>query len=503
MTVPAVRRVAALGRLEWRLELRAQIPTVAAVVCVMWTIVLTVVPPSVAGRLGAGILVVDTATFGGYFIPVLFLGERADGALAALLVSPLRFGEYLGTRLAVLTGLSLAAAVPVGLSATRLHPHQPVLALLGVGLVAALTLLLAFALVQPYRTLVGYLTTAPVVIVPLLAAPLAHIAGVTSLPVLYALPTTGGADLIASGLTGRALPPAAGAVAAGYLLAWTAVAYVLARRRFNRYTVRAPATARLTWQGRPPRRIRWQGGWVLTFARADLRTARLDLLPAFLIVVPVVLATAIRFGYPWLAHLVRDQTGFDLAPYVPLLLTVTVVMHVPLIMGMVGALLMFDDMTERRLQLLRVTPVTLERYLGYRMAFTGMLALVGLMATVPISGLAPGALPMLLPAITLGAAQAPLIMLTAAAFAGDRTQGAGLLKVLSGLVLVPVVAPWWLPGPLRWLALLTPPGAVAYVQWAAHSATDVVIGCCAGAVTGFAAAAGLRRRIVRRYTEGN
>lgn len=503
MTAPALRRVAALGRLEWRLELRAQIPTVAAVICVMWTAALVVVPASVAGRLGTAILILDTATFGGFFIPALFLGERADGALAALLVSPLRFVEYLGVRLAVLTGLSLAAAVPVGLSATRLRPHQPGLALLGVGLVAVLVLLLAFTLVQTHRTLIGYLTTAPLMIAPLLVAPLAHIATVADHPVLYALPTTGGADLIAAGLTGRALSPAAGAAAAGYLLAWIAVTYALARRRFHRHALQAPATTRLLRPGRPVRRTRWRGGWVLTFARADLRTARLDLLPAFLTVVPVVLATAIRFGYPWLADLARERIGFDVAPYVPLLLTVAVVMHVPFIMGMVGALLMFDDMAERRLQLLRVTPVTLERYLGYRMAFTGLLALAGLMLAVPICGLVPDALPTLLPAIALGAAQAPLIMLTAAAFAGDRTQGVGLLKVLSGLVMLLAVVPWWLPGPLRWLALLTPPGAVTHVQWAAHSAIDVVIGCCAGAVTGFTAAVWLRRRIVRRYTEGS
>ncbi|BCB74905.1 hypothetical protein Pflav_013150 [Phytohabitans flavus] len=405
-------------------------------------------------------------------------------------------------RLAVLTGLSLAAAVPVGLSAARLRPHQPGLALLGVGLVAVLTLLLAFALVQPHRTLVGYLTTAPAVIAPLLAAPLAHLAGVVDHPVLYALPTTGAADLIDAGLTGRPLSPAAGAAATGYLLVWIASAYALARRRFHRHAVQAPAAARTSRPGRPRGRARWRGGWVLTFARADVRTAGLDLLPAFLTVVPVALATAIRFGYPWLAELVRDRTGFGLDPYLPLLLTVAVVIHVPLIMGMVGALLMFDDMTERRLQLLRVTPVTLERYLGYRIAFTGLLALAGLVVAVPVCGLAPDALPALLPAIVLGAAQAPLIMLTATAFAGDRTQGVGLLKVLSGLVLLLAIVPWWLPGPLRWLGLLTPPGAVTYVQWAAHSAVDVVIGCCAGAATALASAVALRRRIVRRYTEG-
>lgn len=500
MTAPAVRRWAALGRLEWRLELHAQIPTVAAVLCAVWTVALMVAPASAAGRLGTGVLVLDTGTFGGFFVPALFLSERTDGALAALLVSPLRFREYLGARLAVLTGLSLAAAVPVLLSATRLHPYQPVLALLGVALVAALTLLLAFTLVQPHRTLVGYLTTAPMVIAPLLAAPLAHIAGVGDYRVLYALPTTGAADLIASGLTSRPLSPGAASAAVGYLLVWIAVTYALAQRRFQRYAVQAPVSARPSRPGHPGQPVRWRrSGWVPTFARTDMRAAWLDLLPAFLIVVPVVLAVSIRFGYPWLAHLLLQRAGFDIAPYLPLLLTITVVIHVPLMMGMLSALMMFDDIAERRLQLLQVTPVTLERYLGYRIAFTGLLALVGLMVAVPLSGLTPDAMPTLLPTIVLGAAQAPLIML-AAAFANDRAQGVGLLKILSGVVLLLAVAPWWLPHPLRWLALLTPPSAVSLVQWSARSVMDVVIGSCAGAVTSILTAVALRRRFIRRYT---
>src|SRR5262245_56991615 len=112
-------RIAAAARLELRVELRYQIVTVAAALCTAWTLLLLLVPQPVARELGPPILLLDTATFGAFFIAALHLLERGEGALAALVTSPLRSGEYLGVKLATLTGLSLAAAAPIALAAGR------------------------------------------------------------------------------------------------------------------------------------------------------------------------------------------------------------------------------------------------------------------------------------------------------------------------------------------------------------------------------------------------
>jgi hypothetical protein len=120
------------------------------------------------------ILTIDTATFGSFFIAALVLFERGEGALAALTVSPLRFGEYLGAKIASLTGLSVASAVPIALAA-GLNLGT---ALLGVGLLSVLFLVLCFALVVRQPSLTAFLTVAPLPLAPLIAAPLVHLTGV-------------------------------------------------------------------------------------------------------------------------------------------------------------------------------------------------------------------------------------------------------------------------------------------------------------------------------------
>jgi fluoroquinolone transport system permease protein len=501
-TGASVRRLAAWLRLEARVEVRYRIAAVAALTCAGWTALLLLVPDPAAGRLGTGVLVLDTATFGAFFIPALYLYERSEGALLTLLTSPLRFGEYLGARIATLTGLSLAAAAPIAVVAARGRPPGPALLLLGVVLVSVLALLLAFILVLPHRTLTGYLTRAPLVIAPLLAAPLVHVSGIVDHPALYVFPTTGGADLIGLVPDGRRLPAPA---AAGYLLVWIVGLALVARWRFDR-VVRSPAGARPAPDDGPTRTIRWRrrGGWLVTFARVDLRSLRMESLLALLLAVPILLATALRLGYPYLGDYAREHAGLDLAAYASPVLAGAVLLHLPVIFGMVGALLVLDDIDERRLLLFRVTPVTLERYLWYRMGLVGLASLFGLLCAVPLSGLARPGTTDLLPAIVLAAAQAPLIMLTAAAFADGKVQGIGLLKVLSGVVLVVAVAPWWLPRPVQILLLVTPPAAVTEVQRAAEARdlARLLAGAAAGVVTAVVAGAVLRRRVVRRHASG-
>jgi hypothetical protein len=62
------------------------------------------------------------------------------------------------------------------------------------------------------------------------------------------------------------------------------------------------------------------------------------------------------------------------------------VLHVPLIIGMVGALLVLDDIDDRTVLVLRVSPVTVPRYLAYRVTSVAAVALLMLTVTVPVSG---------------------------------------------------------------------------------------------------------------------
>jgi fluoroquinolone transport system permease protein len=398
----------------------------------VWTLVLLVMPASLARGAGPVILIIDTATFGSFFIAALVLFERGEGALAALTVSPLRFCEYLGAKIAILTGLSVLSAVPIALAARM----NLVMALLGVALLAVLFLLLCVALVVRQPSLTAFLTIAPLLLAPLIAAPLAHLTSIVDHPLLFLVPTTGVAEVIRSGLDPASL---------GYPLLAIAAATWLAGRRFTHAAagIVRPRPARA-------RHHRWRPrGWRLALMDIDRRTTVRSALLTIVLAGPIVLAIALRLGYPPLAAYLHTRFGVDLPSYEPVLLASLVVLHVPLIIGMVGALLILDDIDDRTVMILRVSPVTVPRYLTHRATAVAAVALLMLTITVPVSGLAPS-LPNVLPALVLAAAQAPLITLATAAVAGNKVEGLAWLKILGLLPTGIAPAMWWLPELAHW-----------------------------------------------------
>jgi fluoroquinolone transport system permease protein len=245
-----------------------------------------------------------------------------------------------------------------------------------------------------------------------------------------------------------------------------------------------------------------RGGWIRTFARVDLRSVRMERLLLLVATAPVGLALAIRFGYDPLSGYLRHRFGVDLSPYTGVVLDLLVIVHVPIIMGMIGSLLVLDDIDERRLLLFRVTPVTLERYLAYRIVSVGLLALAGLLIAIPLSGLDTAPLLALLPAAVLAAALGPLMMLGVTAFAANKVQGIAALKVLGGLVMGLAALPWWLPESARWALLVLPPDAVTYAQRSAEAGDwlGVVLALCVGLTATVAVGAALAARTVHRLT---
>lgn len=111
-----------------------------------------------------------------------------------------------------------------------------------------------------------------------------------------------------------------------------------------------------------------------------------------------------------------------------MLFALAVVLHVPLIFGMMGALIVLDDTDSRALAALRVSPLTLPRYLALRSGQVTVATLVGLAIAVPLSGLASAdrSLIALAPAVLL----APLVMFAALAIASNKVEEVAVLKLL-------------------------------------------------------------------------
>ncbi len=510
------RRVAGLCALELRLELRYGVHVVGAVLAVLWTAVLLAVPAPAARLAAPFVLFTDTATLGAFFMGALVLFERAEGTLGVLRTSPVRVREYLGTKLATLTALAVAAALPIAAAGARgqLRP-APIgsigSVIAGVGLTSLLVLLAAFLVATGRRSLTGFMTTAPWILVPLLGVPLAHAAGLLTHPLAYAVPTTGTFDLIRAGLDTPARPSG---WAVAYALAWIGTGTAAVGRRFARAAgaerspfpqpaPRSHVRRRTTARSRPAPR---PAGNVLAvfagFARVDLRNIAREPLLYVVAAAPLLLAAVVRLGYPPAQRWLLQVYDFDLAPHRPLLLALIIVLHVPMMYGMAGALLVLDDADDRTLLVLRVTPVTLRRYLAYRLVSVTVASAAGLAVAVPLCGLVPpSSLGSLVPVLALAATLAPLMTLATAAAAGNRVTGIGVIKAL-GLPFYLPLAAWFLPVHVSWPLAVLPSYWAARGLWQATAGSFQPFTVAAGAGCVVLVGTWLWRRALARMGRG-
>lgn len=239
---------------------------------------------------------------------------------------------------------------------------------------------------------------------------------------------------------------------------------------------------------------------IIAFARVDTRNALRDSLLAVLLASPILLALALRVGYAPAAGWLLSAHGLDLDAYLAPLLGFIVILHVPLIFGMVGALLVLDDADDRTLLALRVTPVTLKRYLGYRVVVIAAASFVGLMLAAPLSGLVePGSLAALLPCLALAAACAPLITLATVSLASNKVEGLVVLKAL-GIPFYLPLASWFAKPPWDGVLAVLPTYWPARALWAGLEGRIDAVALLAGTPIILSMGWLLARRTLRRAT---
>ncbi|WP_040711461.1 fluoroquinolone export ABC transporter permease subunit [Nocardiopsis potens] len=499
-----LRRFRAALVLEARIALRYRVLPLAAVLAVLWAAAMALLPAAAARALAPFVLFLDTAGFGALIAVGLLLFERTEGAEAARAAAPLRPAEAVAARLVLLTAAAAAMALPVAAAvpADGPVPRAASIALVcaGVALTSVILVAVCMAAGARARTLLGAAFAAVPWVAPLVALPGLHLAGAADGPAVFAVPTTGAAELIRSGAAG--VPPSASALAA---CAWTTVcaaaAWAWAARRAEpeEQARRGPAAA-AALRPRPraprpdprpePRPGRVRGGAVAAFARFDLLGSAHDPLLAAIAVAPLPLALLLRFLYPPAAAFAERSQGLDPAPAAPALFAALVLLHVPVMAGSAVALRLIDDADERILSVLRASPLPPGAYLALRAASAAALALLGLAVAVPLSGLAPAPWPwpQALTAVLLAAAQAPLIVLATAALAGNKVEALVVVKAAGAVSVLLPVAAWSLPEAWGRALLLLPPAwpllAVSGHPGEAAAPTVLLCGLAAAAAAG-------------------
>ena len=236
-----------------------------------------------------------------------------------------------------------------------------------------------------------------------------------------------------------------------------------------------------------------------TLVAADARVLWRDPLLVWMTAVPIAMALLIRVVVR-VAEEMLAGSGFDLAPYYPVIMG-GYLMSAPGMIGFVIGFLLLDERDAGTLKALQVTPLPMRDYLAYRV--TGPLV-AGTVATVvgyPLAGLSPIATAPLVAIAVVASLAAPLLALVLATAAPNKVAGFAVVKVLNGVNLLPIAA-FFMPEPGQYVAGVLPTYWPMRALWSAAVHQPYGGFLAIGAVIGIAAVMVAVRLFNRRLAAG-
>lgn len=488
-------------RVGWdlRLQQRYGIHYAALYVAALWLIIAFLLPDAWRAPVLPYILFMDVAIFGIFFLPALRFLERDERTLPALRVSPLGSSRYLLARGTALLLPSLAIGLVVA-AGSRVAIGSWALLTAALALTVVLNLLGGFIVASRFPSVQAYFMPAGFLLIgfqlpaiePFVAAPADW---------LWLTPTYGAWRMLRASLGGPILDAAGLAVSLAHAAVVAAALWPVAVRAVDRFAAPTGASrwpSRGRESGRQATRSAAWAGWIGTLVRLDMRLVARNSMYGFLLVALVLLFAVVRWALP------SVEAGLapwiDLAGQRPLVWTFFGVLYIPAMIGSLVGLMLLDERDEGALLAVRATPVTLRRYLGYRMGLATVLSVVyaylGMAAFHPM----PVTVLQFAPTAALAALETPLAALFVAGVARNKVEGLALTKALGAPFFASLVA-WFTPWPWRWLLAVFPTFWPAQALWwvaEGRSLAGVAAFAVVGAVFHVALIALLWRRFVRR-----
>ena len=168
-----------------------------------------------------------------YFMAGLVLLEKGEGTLEGLVVSPLRTGEYLLSKVTTLTLLSVFEVTIVTIALYGFGFNLPLM-IMGIAMMGIFFALLGFVAVARYETINSFLLPS-VLMVTLLSVPLLDYFGLWQSWLVYLHPVQ--APLL---LMKAAFQPVAGwqmLYGVVYSVVWIFIVYIWSQRAFYRFVI--------------------------------------------------------------------------------------------------------------------------------------------------------------------------------------------------------------------------------------------------------------------------
>jgi fluoroquinolone transport system permease protein len=196
----------------------------------------------------------------------------------------------------------------------------------------------------------------------------------------------------------------------------------------------------------------------------DLKSIGRDPLLRWMLVLPLVIALAMRFVAPPILMNLEAIVHLEVMPYYPVMIAYMLLILVPSLVGMVTGFLLLDQRDDRTLTALQVTPLSISGYLAYRIGIPSVVSVIVTAVMFPAAGIFDiGVLPLLLSA-ALASFMAPLTALFLATFAANKVQGFALMKAF-GVILIPPMIAYFIQSPWQLLLGFFPTYWPARLYW--------------------------------------
>ncbi|KBZ63478.1 fluoroquinolones export permease [Mycobacterium [tuberculosis] TKK-01-0051] len=230
-----MRRLRQAVRLELSLQVRQRFLPAAIFSGLIWLAVLLPMPEHLRRVAEPYVLSGDTTIIGFFFVAGTVFFEKQERTLSAVVATPLRFGEYLAAKLAVLLLVSLAVAIVV-VSVAHGPSYHLLPMVLGVALGTLLMLLVGFISSLPFASISDWFLAAtfPLAVMNL---PVAYYSGLWPNPVLYVIPTQGPLLLLGAAFDQLRLTPWQVGYAIIYPVVGVAALWRAADAMFARYVL--------------------------------------------------------------------------------------------------------------------------------------------------------------------------------------------------------------------------------------------------------------------------
>ncbi|MFD0557065.1 fluoroquinolone transport system permease protein [Stackebrandtia endophytica] len=228
-------------RLDIRLQWRYGFHYAALFSIILWEVPIFLLPDHLLPTSMPYLIFGDLALVGFFFIVGAVFFERGERTLFANLVTPMRFGDYLGAKLSTLTLLSLGLSLVIVISGVGFDVSMVPL-LVSALLCSLLFLLAGFISAAPFQSVSDWFIPSTAVIA-LLNIPLLDYSGLWQHPIMYLIPTHG--SLLMMGAAFGQLDPTGWQweYAVGYQLLWVVLLIVIAKRAFTRFIIQREGSA--------------------------------------------------------------------------------------------------------------------------------------------------------------------------------------------------------------------------------------------------------------------